>query len=322
MPLCLRGGCPMLSVIIPCYNCEKTIVKCYESVIKSIKHSSIENYEIIFINDGSSDKTIDILSEISVCNHSVVIINQKNKGVSTARNKELQISKGDWISFIDSDDTVNENFYAVMMDDCKEVDIIVCGVMSKIHPRLNGGEIKLNKETYINKILYDLNVFGYVWNKIYRKEIIQTNDIKFLDNVMFMEDKYFNLQYAHYVNSAKIIQENLYNYFEPTTSTFGNSEKKITGLTVWDKLISDPLYKNYKDEFKKEKMNYLIWLLGQLYAEKANGREFFLDELKRNQKYINVVLPKFTMKYIQFKLLLISPYLVGWIVRKKQVFRN
>ena len=167
-----------------------------------------------------------------------------------------------------------------------------------------------------------MNVFGYVWNKIYRKEIIQTNDIKFLDNVMFMEDKYFNLQYAHFVNSVKIIQENLYNYFEPTTSTFANSEKKITGLTVWDKLIADPLYKNYKDEFKKEKMNYLIWLLGQLYAEKANGRELFLDELKRNKKYINVVLPKFTMKYIQFKLLLISPYLVGWIVRKKQVFRN
>ena len=322
MPLCLRGGSTMLSVIIPCYNCEKTIVECYESVIKSIKHSSIENYEIIFINDGSSDKTIDILSEISVSNQSVVIINQKNNGVSTARNRGLQISKGDWISFIDSDDTVNKNFYAAMMNDCKEVDIIVCGVMSKIHPRLNGGEIKLNKEAYINKILYDLNVFGYVWNKIYRKEIIQTNDIKFLDNVMFMEDKYFNLQYAHYVNSVKIIQENLYNYFEPTTSAFGNSEKKITGLTVWDKLISDPLYKNYKDEFKKEKMNYLIWLLGQLYAEKANGREIFLNELRRNKKYINVVLPKFTMKYIQFKLLLISPNLVGWIVRKKQVIRN
>ncbi|WP_455164925.1 glycosyltransferase family 2 protein [Streptococcus sp.] len=312
----------MLSIIIPCYNCEKSIVKCYESVLKSIKHSSIENYEIIFINDGSSDKTGDILLEISMSNTSVVIINQLNNGVSSARNKGLKVAKGDWISFIDSDDTVNKNFFDVMMADNQEADIIVCGVMSKIHPKLNGGEQILDKETYINEILYNLNVFGYVWNKIYRKEIIQNNDIKFLDNVMFMEDKYFNLQCALYVKSVKFIQENLYNYFEPTTSAYGNSEKKATGLFVWDKLIADPMYTDYKDEFKKEKMNYLIWLLGQLYAEKANGREFFLDELKRNKNYINVVLSKLTMKYIQFKLLLISPSLVGWIVRKRQVIRN
>lgn len=318
----LRGRNTMLSIIIPCYNCEKTVINCYESVIKSIKHSSIENYEIIFINDGSSDKTGDFLLEISISNPSVVILNQENNGVSTARNEGLKIVKGDWISFIDSDDTVNEKFFDVMMADNKEVDIIVCGVMSKIHPKLNGGEKILDKETYIYKILYDLNVFGYVCNKIYRKEIIQKNDIKFLDSVMFMEDKYFNLQYALYVNSVKIIQENLYNYLEPSTSSFGNSEKKATGLIVWDKLIADPMYKKYKYEFKKEKMNFLIWLLGQLYAEKVNGRELFLDELRRNKSYINAVLSKFTTKYIQFRLLLISPHLVGWIVRKRQIIRK
>lgn len=307
----------MLSIIIPCYNCESTIEDCYLSILSSLQHNIVEEYEIILVNDGSSDKTLKKLDKIVKTNEKVKVISQGNKGVSAARNLGISLAKGDWLSFIDSDDTVNEEFYKMLHGKYIDSDLIVCGVNSSIHPRLTGGIEMIEREQYIEGILYNLNIFGYVWNKLYKREIIQANSIQFLENISFMEDKYFNLEYSLYINNIKVVLKNLYNYLEPTTSVFGNSDKKQTGLLAWDKLLNDPRFECYSDEFKKEKFKYMIWLLGQMYAEKAEGRESVLEELKGERNYINSVLSKVSSKYIQFKLLLLFPNLVGWIIRIK-----
>ena len=307
----------MLSIIIPCYNCESTIEDCYLSILSSLQHNIIEEYEIILVNDGSSDKTLKKLDKIVKTNEKVKVISQGNKGVSAARNLGISLAKGDWLSFIDSDDTVNEEFYKMLHGKYIDSDLIVCGVNSSIHPRLTGGIERIEREQYIEGILYNLNIFGYVWNKLYKREIIRANSIQFLENISFMEDKYFNLEYSLYINNIKVVLKNLYNYLEPTTSVLGNSDKKQTGLLVWDKLLNDPRFECYSDEFKKEKFKYMIWLLGQMYAEKAEGRESVLEELKGERNYINSVLSKVSSKYIQFKLLLLFPNLVGWTIRIK-----
>lgn len=307
----------MLSIIIPCYNCESTIEDCYLSILSSLQHNIIKEYEIILVNDGSSDKTLKKLDKIANTNKKVNVISQVNKGVSAARNLGISVAKGNWLSFIDSDDTVNKEFYKMLHNKNIDSDLIVCGVNSSIHPRLTGGMETLEREQYIKGILYNLNIFGYVCNKLYKREIIQANSIQFLENISFMEDKYFNLEYSLYTNNIKVVLENLYNYLEPTTSVLGNSDKKQTGLLVWDKLLNDPRFECYSDEFKKEKFKFMIWLLGQMYAEKAKGRGLVLEELKGERDYINSILSKVSLKYIQFKLLLLFPNLVGCIIRIK-----
>lgn len=307
----------MLSIIIPCYNCESTIEDCYLSILSSLQHNIIKEYEIILVNDGSSDKTLKKLDKIANTNKKVNVISQVNKGVSAARNLGISVAKGNWLSFIDSDDTVNKEFYKMLHNKNIDSDLIVCGVNSSIHPRLTGGMETLEREQYIKGILYNLNIFGYVCNKLYKREIIQANSIQFLENISFMEDKYFNLEYSLYTNSIEVVLENLYNYSEPTTSVFGNSDKKQTGLLVWDKLLGDSRFQYYSSEFKKEKFKFMIWLLGQMYAEKAKGRGLVLEELKGERDYINSILSKVSLKYIQFKLLLLFPNLVGCIIRIK-----
>lgn len=308
----------MLSIIVPCYNCENTIESCVESILDALRFSKITEYEILLINDGSTDGTKRKLDVLSENDEKVKVYYQQNSGVSSARNKGIDNSVGDYINFIDADDTINEKFYFSFVENFDEnIDIFVCGINNNISPKLHGGGERISKSGYIEKILSDLNVYGYSCNKIYKRKILDNNNIRFTEGIYFMEDKYFNLEVAINVEEVYYTKENLYNYFEPTTSLSGNSFKKATGMKVWDNLISDARFEKYRERFINEKFHWMIWLLGQMYAEKAEGREEILRELKGNKDIIERSLPKKTVKYIQYKLLLLSPTLVGFIVRRK-----
>lgn len=308
----------MLSIIVPCYNCENTIEMCLQSIIEALNFSKITKYEILLINDGSTDKTKQKLAVLSEVYGNVRVYYQQNSGVSSARNKGIDNSVGDYINFIDADDTINEKYYLPFVRNFDEnIDIFVCGINNNISPKLHGGGEKISKSDYIEKILSDLNVYGYSCNKIYKKKILDNNNIRFTEGIYFMEDKYFNLEVAINVDEVFYSKENLYNYFESETSTYGNSLKKATGMKVWDNLISDSRFEKYRERFINEKFHWMIWLLGQMYAEKAEGRKEILRELKENKNIIEKSLPKKTVKYIQYKLLLLCPILVGFIVRRK-----
>ena len=309
----------MLSIVIPCYNCEKNILPCYASIKRALIFSDINEYEIILINDGSNDDTERVLNNINKEDNRTYIITQENKGVSSARNKGIEVSKGEYISFIDSDDTINEGFYCTYKKNKNgNADIYVCGVNGSIYPKLNGGIKQLTQEKYIDMILHDLNVQGYVWNKIHKKEILNNNNIKFDENVCFMEDKFFNLKYAKKIENIIFTLQNLYNYETQTMSIQGSVEGKITGLKVWNELINDDSFSDYHEEFKKEKFLWMVWLLGHLYAERFPGREKLLRELKNNRTYVDENISKGSRKYIQYRLLLRYPNLVGLIIRRKR----
>ena len=208
----------MLSIIVPCYNCEDTIESCVESILGALRFSKITEYEILLINDGSTDGTKRKLDVLSENGEKVKVYYQQNSGVSSARNKGIDNSVGDYINFIDADDTINEKFYLSFVKNFdKNIDIFVCGINNKISPKLYGGGERINKSGYIEKILSDLNVYGYSCNKIYKRKILDNNNIRFTEGIYFMEDKYFNLEVAINVEEVYYTKENLYNYFEPTT---------------------------------------------------------------------------------------------------------
>lgn len=246
----------MLSIIVPCYNCENTIESCVESILDALRFSKITEYEILLINDGSTDGTKRKLDVLSENDEKVKVYYQQNSGVSSARNKGIDNSVGDYINFIDADDTINEKFYFSFVENFDEnIDIFVCGINNNISPKLHGGGERISKSGYIEKILSDLNVYGYSCNKIYKRKILDNNNIRFTEGIYFMEDKYFNLEVAINVEEVYYTKENLYNYFEPTTSLSGNSFKKATGMKVWDNLISDARFEKYRERFINEKFH-------------------------------------------------------------------
>lgn len=98
---------PLISVIIPVYNAEKTLAKCIESVLRQ----DVTQFELILVDDGSKDSSGDICNRYAAKDSRVRVIHKENGGVSSARNRGLEVASGEWITFVDSDDSIGENFF-------------------------------------------------------------------------------------------------------------------------------------------------------------------------------------------------------------------
>ena len=115
-----------LSVIVPCYNVEYYLVDCVESIIKA----KVDNMEIILVNDGSVDDTLKVINELhDKYDNLIKIVDKPNGGLSSARNAGLKVATGEYVSFVDSDDTINEHMYESMLDKAlkEDFDMVVCG---------------------------------------------------------------------------------------------------------------------------------------------------------------------------------------------------
>lgn len=309
-----------ISVIVPCYNCQDTIRECYNSIKQSI--DSVLSHEIILINDGSTDNTQFILNEIKVADKNVVVINQENKGVSSARNIGLKNAKGKYVSFVDSDDSILEEYYKKMVAPLKEnsrLDLVICDYSSS----------GLSKEDILNITIDNIYVEGlkskgsfgklrgYVWNKIYKRDTLVDNNIIFDEEVKFCEDLGFNLIYLKYAENAEIIPEKLYRYDTQTTDTPGNSNKKSTAFKIWDNLLSRENEEKYKNVIKLEKYKYMIWGLCEQLSEKGKiQNKDYLELLKKEKEFIIKNRSLLGKKFeLLFRLMMISPVFVKYLYR-------
>ena len=277
----------LVSVIIPAYNAKNTISRC----LKSIINQSYKNLEIIVINDGSIDNTLEILNSIS--DNRLKIVSQKNSGVSSARNKGLDIASGEFIAFVDSDDFIDENFIFYMLENAvkNKNDIIVCNVRQIINDKtiifkdINAKIGKINPKEYLKLLMLNENTKGWVCNKFFKKNILK--DIKFEKKLICAEDKLFLIQAI--LNSKNIykIDKSFYNYdieykkFSPLHYQNGLDIDKITKKifiknNLYDEFKNEIFFmkiSNYmflvvnKDEFKKDK--YLYELQGLLLDIKS-----------------------------------------------------
>ena len=119
----LNGNSVLISVIIPAFNAEKYIAKCVESIMKN----SYKNLEIIIVNDGSRDDTLSIAEDLKKSDSRISVVNQENGGVSRARNNGLDIAKGEYVAFIDSDDYISEDYFEKLISETKNgADITAC----------------------------------------------------------------------------------------------------------------------------------------------------------------------------------------------------
>lgn len=276
-----------LSIIIPCYNVEKFVQKCTESIL-------LQNgfdFEIILVNDGSKDKTLDILENLVEKDHRIKVINQENQGLSGARNTGIENAKGDYIMFVDADDWLEPNAFEIISENFNQEDLFCFSYNrvfdKKILPR------KLNIEGTFDASFIQRRIVGLLdneladpsqtdslvtaWGKIYKTKIIKDNNVKFIDTKEIgTEDALFNIQYLEFAEKVKIIDVSLYNYlknnFESLTKLY-----KPNLFNQWKNLYAKifDLIKSKDTDFKKALNNRIaLSLIGLSLNETFSEKSF------------------------------------------------
>lgn len=272
-----------LSIIIPVYNSGKYLEKC----IRSIKSNKCEEYEIIMIDDGSNDGTSEICDKYSD-GFQVKVIHQKNSGVSNARNRGLKLARGEYITFVDSDDYVSPDYVGTIVQkiDTKK-DIYFFG----------SNKIEGNKKTRCREWIYriedkfdmericDVVLSGKSnepWDKVFKKRIIDENNIKFNENVGLGEDIIFTLDYLKYVKSSELIKKDIYNYRILST---GLSRKQCNmGVlenrnALFLKIIEIIEYKHLEKDVKEHAYSFMLQIIvnccGKLIKNDYSSKEIY-----------------------------------------------
>ncbi|MEA4821208.1 MAG: glycosyltransferase family 2 protein [Erysipelotrichales bacterium] len=208
----------LLSVIVPLYNAEKTIEKCLNSIL----NQTYQNLEVIVINDGSIDNSEIVVRRIAENDNRVKYYYQSNSGSCAALNNGISHCKGKWISFVDNDDYLDVFAYKKMIDlnEDKDLDIIIQGyylefVDEGYRIERNSLDFVTFEKSSISRILpkiIDNNLFHTYWNKVYRRDIINKNNICFDNRYNSMGDFLFNCEYFMCIENMGIISNNGYHY--------------------------------------------------------------------------------------------------------------
>lgn len=198
---------PLISVIVPVYNAEQTLKECIDSILIQ----SMKDFELILVDDGSKDSSPKLCDQYASIDSRVVVIHQENAGVSIARNKGLDIARGEWITFIDSDDYIEHNYFEGIKN--RKESIIIRGYKKLInHKIINGLSVnsidsQLSLSQFIEKYATNSLIRGPVL-KFYQKKII--NHIRFVPEMKVGEDTQFVFNYLSRCNSYYLMPDSEY----------------------------------------------------------------------------------------------------------------
>ena len=233
---------PLVSIIIPVFNTGENCI----NLLGRLLGGTYKNIEIICVDDGSKDDSYEKLREFAKGHDNVIVKKQKNGGPSAARNTGIALAKGDYISFIDSDDYVKQDFIEKLVDSFQDKSTMIASVALQYN-RLAKGEMfndfmtpvreRKKHENVVDYVLYLMRIDGRMYGavtKLFRRDIIEKNNLRFDEEADFAEDTKFVLDYIaaalpHYKKDSKIvfIYEPLYVYnYGTETSTVAKSALK------------------------------------------------------------------------------------------------
>ena len=238
----------LITVMIPAYNAQKYIGRCIESLIKQTYHE----IEILIVNDGSKDNTKSICEEFSRKDSRVRLINQENGGEGAARNTGLREAKGKYLSFVDADDYVKEDFIERLHTNLvkNNAGLAICGFTElredTVLNETSGDVTIMNQEKGMEMLLREDSFKGYVWNKIFDLDIIRQNKLSFDVSLAVWTDVLFVFQYMRHID--KIVfdptPEYYYIYLETSVSHGGGNnviavEKSYSAIRAKEQMIDD-----------------------------------------------------------------------------------
>ena len=277
------------SVIIPIYNAEKTIHRCVDSLL----NQNYADMEIILVNDGSKDRSGEICREYASQHNSIVYIEKANGGVSTARNAGLDVAKGKYVLFVDSDDYVSEGYFRTLDALCADFDYD-CVFFS--HNIMEGTScIRKELAPFASKNIdecvakfceaYYRKFLNSPINKRYCRSIIENHHLRFSEALSIGEDKVFCLQYILHCKSCCITSETLYNVSVDNKDSL--SRKPRTDLSqqfaIIDKMVADILQSASIPEHHKQQYQAAENLI-QLRAVYSEAKRMHLAEQPRKAR--------------------------------------
>lgn len=249
-----------VSIIIPCFNAEKTIIR----TLKSIESQSMGNYQVVMIDDGSTDNTEKIIKKYIKDKNDYLYIKQKNSGVSAARNRGLEKAKGKYISFLDADDVYHPKFLEILCNEIENNSVdIVCSKYKWININETIGEdstddmksVRLSNREIIERYMRKRKYMFSFGNCLYKHEIIDEQKIKFDTELAYGEDSLFIGQYlANCYNGGIFVESTLYGYTQNVNSAMhkkvswkntDNIEAMIKIVDYWKKRGLDTGFSDY-----------------------------------------------------------------------------
>ena len=319
----------LISIILPVYNVDKYLKKSIESIV----NQTYSNFEILIINDGSTDNSEEICKEYICKDERIKYFYQENRGVSAARNYGIDMSEGEFIIFIDSDDYLEpdmlEKLYKNVLDN--NCDISICNyALIKNNDRVENITEKipqniLTKNEFIKFMFSDKYYRGYLWNKLIKKDVIA--NIRFDTKLHVMEDMIFLLDISNNIEKA-YFEENvfLYNYLQNSESILHNfSEKHFSAVNSYKKIF-DYIEKNKfeinQDDYYMICENYIFIFMNYyyyLYKNKKLTKEIKNEKVMIRKQYLKKALLKKAKITRKLKLLNITYFPIIYGETKKKI---
>ena len=284
-----------ISIIVPIYNREKTISRCLDSIL----NQTFADFELLLIDDGSTDNSLNICKSYKSIDSRIKIFTQPNSGPSAARNLGLLHSKGKYIMFCDSDDTVSTNW-------CKNLYSLI-NKYPNILPFTGYFTVDNNSNVLYNHIYkenfstnsmnfyYDENLvdlLGFIWNKIFIKQILKDNNLKFDEHSSVNEDLKFTINYLKFINKIVYTNTSDYYYYEYTGSFSKSYDNKVfdkwsNKYQLWKSFLESSSKDLYTVNLKKCSTQFLYLLINSLNNtfDKRNPMSF-IEKYNHNKSII------------------------------------
>lgn len=218
------GKSPIVSIVVPVYNAEEYLRRLLESIKKQI----FQDYELILVDDGSSDKSAEILEEYHSKDPRIHVMHQKNSGAAAARNRGIEEANGKYITFLDADDEIEPDMLREMVASAKknQSELVVCGIYLDVvdqkgqavssslmaePAQIVTGNQEIRK--YVIKTM-NTSIMYSPCNKLYIASIVKNHSIQMRTDISIGEDLVFNLQYLKYVHTLSMIPNGYYHYYQ------------------------------------------------------------------------------------------------------------
>lgn len=261
---------PMVSIIVPIYNAEQYLRRCVDSIL----NQEYTDYELLLVNDGSTDASGDICEEYRDRDPRVIVIQKENTGVSDSRNRALDRARGKYLQFLDSDDWITPDATRLFVRAAEEYgcDMVISDFYRVVGERLSPkGDIEeegvLTREEFAAHMMENPADFyyGVLWNKLYRRDIVEEHKLRMDTDISWCEDFMFNLEYVRYAETFYALRTPVY-YYVKTKGSLVNQKISIT-KTVKMKLMMFEYYNNFykhvldEEDYEKNRLQVYHFLV-------------------------------------------------------------